>query len=62
MEKLPQFEVEQPMYVATTDSQKIGHTALNTDECPPQGSRGMYKVSVAHSYLPFEVFVLTLVA
>ncbi|EKM77476.1 hypothetical protein AGABI1DRAFT_115093 [Agaricus bisporus var. burnettii JB137-S8] len=44
MEKLPQFEVEQPMYVATTDSQKIGHTALNTDECPPQGSRGMYKI------------------
>lgn len=47
MEKFPHFELQQPLCVGNNETQKIGHVALDTEECPPKGDFGMYKVSCA---------------
>ncbi|XP_006455017.1 hypothetical protein AGABI2DRAFT_153117 [Agaricus bisporus var. bisporus H97] len=43
MEKFPHFELQQPLCVGNNETQKIGHVALDTEECPPKGDFGMYK-------------------
>lgn len=34
-----------PIHTASNESQKICHTALDSQRCPPQGNNGMYVVS-----------------
>ncbi|KAF7760599.1 hypothetical protein Agabi119p4_11275 [Agaricus bisporus var. burnettii] len=45
-------EIEPPVYTGRNESQKIGHTALDTQACPPQGPKGMYEVGEMTRILP----------